>query len=318
MKDASVGNSEKRRKDTLSTIRGELLAFDEMAQRPREQRDADPDEAFLASVHSSLADIEKRAIEESDTDELEQLSGDAEQQGQRRAYACPLAEIWTEGCLAIDLMEEWNVPKDIIDKLRRLLVPQLQKADTPDVARSALRAIFKESDSWSDYTEEYEDEMRRLTWWLFGATIVLLVFAIIALRFFPGRVPVGLSILFAGAAGSGVSVMRKMPLLEVGLSGELESYRRRILSRVAVGVAASMIGSGLLGWGLLSISIHELTFGDVLNACSTPGSCTGLHTLILLAVPMLFGFSERALTEFELKIFGDSGQGRGGRSRAVE
>lgn len=95
--------------------------------------------------------------------------------------------------------------------------------------------------------------------------------------------------------------MAKMPLLEVGLSGELEAYGRRIFGRIGVGVIASLIGSGFLGWGLLSISIQNQTFADALNACVCPTpSCTALKTtLILLAVPMLFGFSERALASFE-------------------
>jgi hypothetical protein len=98
--------------------------------------------------------------------------------------------------------------------------------------------------------------------------------------------------------------------IEVGLSGEVESYERRILSRFGGGIIASLIGSGLLGWGLLSISTQGKTFADVLNGCCTLRSCTGLQTLLLLALPMLFGFSERASTEFELKVLGQSEQGR--------
>jgi hypothetical protein len=41
-----------------------------------------------------------------------------------------------------------------------------------------------------------------------------------------------------------------MPLLDVALSAELEAYGRRIFSRIAVGVGASLIGCALLGWGL--------------------------------------------------------------------
>jgi len=301
---------EKHRSETLSAIRGERLTFEAMVQRARIAGDT-PDNAVLTSVPERLAEIEQRANQETNLGELDALIGDAEKQGQLRAYICPSAEIRNEGTLAIDLMEEWNVPKTKIDKLRRLVEPQLQKADIdPGPGRSALRDIFDESDSWSGYTDEYEDEMRRFTrWWLAVPSIVLLLLAIAALHF-PVTVPLALPVLFAGAAGSCVSVMAKMPVLEVGLSGELESYERRILSRIGVGVAASIIGCGWLGWGIISFSIQGQTFADVLNACSTspPTSCTGLKTLILLAVPMLFGFSERALTSFEQKVFGTSGQ----------
>jgi hypothetical protein len=300
---------ERRRSDALSVIRGELLAFEAMLQRPRNAGDAAPDEAFVAGVHERLEDIKQRATQETDIDELDSLSEDAEQQGQLRAYICLRREIQIEGYLAIDLMNEWGVPKPVIAKLHELVDKALRSAnEDPEAARSALRAIFEEKDSWSEYTSDYEDKMKRFTrWWLFWPSMLLTVLALVALHF-PVAVPGGL--LLAGVAGSCVSVLTKMPLLEVSLSGELESYERRILSRIGAGVLGSLIGCGLLGWGLISFSIHGQTFADVLNACSTSlsTSCTALQTLILLAVPMLFGFSERALTSFEQKVFGNSGQ----------
>ena len=300
-----------RRSDTLSTIRGERLEFEEMLQRPRKAEEAAPDDAFVTRVRECLAEIERRATQETNVDELDELGDDAEQQGQLRAYICPRGEIKIEGCLAIELMEEWGVPKPVITKLRDLADKPLQHAEDPAAARIALRAIFEESDSWRDYTSDYEDQMLGYAEWLFWLTILLVLLALIALHF-PMTVPGGF--LFAGVAGSCVSVLAKMPLLEVSLSGELDSYKRRILSRIGAGVLGSLIGSGLLGWGFLSLSIHGQTFADVLDACSTsPASCTARQTLILLAVPMLFGFSERALTSFEQKIFGNSWQGQSTR-----
>ena len=96
-----------------------------------------------------------------------------------------------------------------------------------------------------------------------------------------------------------------MPVFEVGPSGELEAYQRRILSRIGLGVIGSLIGCGLLGWGALPIAIQGRTFGDVLNAYTLypaiPRAVPDI--LILFAVPMLFGFSERALTSFEQQVF---------------
>jgi hypothetical protein len=109
--------------------------------------------------------------------------------------------------------------------------------------------------------------------------------------------------------------MSKMPLLEVSLSGELDAYGRRILSRVGTGVGASVIGCALLGWGILPISVQNQTFADLLNACtaSPAPSCSALKTVILLGIPMLFGFSERALTSFDQRVFGEP-KGRRGRT----
>lgn len=294
---------ERRRWKTLSDIRWHQLAFETMIQRAQAAGDT-PSDAFVQDVRGRLADIEQRANRETNIDELHELVEDAEQQGQLRAYVCPAAEIRDEGNLSIDLMEEWNVPKAVISKLRSSFSAKLDKSDTaPDLARSALRAIFEERDSWSRYTEDYEETMRHFTYWLLGGTVVLPILAVFAFRH-PPLCLAGL--LFAGAAGSCVSVMAKMPVLDVRFSGELEAYHRRILTRIGVGIGASLIGCALLGWGLLPISIQDQTFAGVLDACTAAlaASCTNIKTLILLGVPMVFGFSERALTSFELRVFG--------------
>jgi len=143
---------------------------------------------------------------------------------------------------------------------------------------------------------------------LFGATIILPPLAVLAFHFafcFSPLLFVGL--LCAGAAGSCVSVMAKMPALDVGLSAELDAYCRRILTRIGIGIVASLIGCASLGW--LPISIQNQTFADALNACTTsPATCTGIKSLLLLGVPMLLGFSERTLTSFEQRVFGSSQQ----------
>jgi len=304
---------EKHKSDTLSAIRGERLAFEEMLQRPRGTGDAAPDEEFLKSVRERLAEIEGKTQKETNIDELDSLSDDAEQQGQLRAYICPREEIEIEGSLAIDVMEEWNIPRTVLANLHKLLNQSLQRSDkNPEVARCALRAIFQEKDSWDEYTSSYEDDMRDYTRWLFVVTILLLLLALVALHFSPTFLG---GLLLAGAAGSCVSVMAKMPFLVVSLSGERESYVRRILSRIGAGVAASLIGCALLGWGLISFAIQGQSFPSVINDCSAfpLASCTALKTLILLGVPMLFGFSERALTSFESKAFGKSRQEPGAR-----
>jgi len=138
---------EKCRRDTLSSIRAERLTFETMLQRARTAGD-NPDETFLKSVQDRLTEIEQRAEKETDIDELDNLVEDAEKQGQLRAYICPRAEIQDDGNLAIDLMEEWYVPKTVVTKLRGSLGQKLAKADADvEAARSALRTIFGEYDS---------------------------------------------------------------------------------------------------------------------------------------------------------------------------
>ena len=262
-----------------------------------------PDDTLVRNVLERLAEIEQRANQEKDIDELDELEKDANQQGQLRAYICPSAEITDEGNLSIDLIEEWTVPKTVITKLRGSLGEKLKRADTdPDVARGALRAIFEQHNSWDHYVDEYDEKMLRYTLWMFWASALLLLLSIAVFSFSSYFRPLFfVGLLFAGGTGSCVSVMAKMPELEVGPSGELEALLRRIFSRIGVGVIASLIGCALLGWGLFPVSFQGQTFADMLKVCtaSPATSCTGIETLILLCVPMLFGFSERALTSFE-------------------
>jgi len=186
---------------------------------------------------------------------MNDLIDDAEQQGQMRAYICPLAEIPDEGRMAIDVIEEWNVPKAVITRLRNSLGQKLEKAEAqPELARGALRALFEEYDSWANYTDDYEVTMQRFTRWLFGATIALPILALVTFHWMASFL---IGILCAGGAGSCVSVMAKMPMLEVSLSGDLEAYGRRVLSRIGAGLIGSVIGCSLLAWGLFPRMVKE-------------------------------------------------------------
>ncbi len=269
------------------------MAFETMVQRAIAAAEAPP-EQFVNDVLSRLREIEGRALAETDIDELEKIVGDAEQQGQLRAYACPSAEIQMEGLLHIDRMEEWGTPKTAIEKLKRSTLERL--ASGPEVARSALRAVFEEYDSWVGYTDEYEESMSSTAWWLLGALGGLIILSS-ASFFWPMFSFLG--IICAGGAGSCISILSRMPVLEVEPTGVHQAYTRRILSRVATGVGASTIGCGLLGWGVLSFSVHGQTFADLLCACTMGAPCSALRSIVLLGIPILFGFSERALISLD-------------------
>ena len=264
----------KRRIRTLSGILAEQMNFENMAQRA-ERGGAISDDRFLLTVREKLAEIRQKAGNETDLDELDSLVEDAEAQGQLRAYVCPLADIQIEGTLAINLIAEWNVPIAIITELRNSLGKSLIDVNQDlEFARAALRAIFAESDLWSRYTDDYEATMKKYTLWLGGFALILPIIAAMIYMWMTHLVILGL--MCAGAAGSCVSVMAKMPLLHVSPSGELVAFLRRIVSRIGAGVAASLIGTAFLGWGLLPLSIQNLTFAQALNDCATSPavSCT--------------------------------------------
>jgi len=296
---------DKRRVRVLSFIEGERLLVEEMAQRPRHANDLlqTEDKELLDGVIQHIKDIEARAKSEPDYDRLGKLMDDAETQGQYRAYFCPAGDVQREGELIISIITtEWGLPESVTNDLRKVA----DDPKKPEEARAALHFLFAERDSWDDYTTDYEDSMENCTILLFVLTAVLPLVSAVCFRyaFHPHCRPLlVLGVLGAGIAGSSVSIMRRMPEFEVRLSNELDAYRRKILSRMGVGIAASLIGSAFLGWGVLPVSIQGQTFTSAVSSCTT-SICSGVDMLLLLGVPMLLGFSERALTTIEQRLFG--------------
>jgi hypothetical protein len=140
---------EERKAHALSSIERQKFAVDLMAQRAT-ARDSDFNEAQATAIQSKLNELTKKAEGTDRIETLDDLIDQAEEQAQLRAYFCPIDEILTDGRLALDLMEEWNVPKSITARLRALLGKKLERAGKEaDEARGALRALFEEYDSWS-------------------------------------------------------------------------------------------------------------------------------------------------------------------------
>jgi len=297
------GKLEKRRVEVLSTIAGEQIHVELMASRPRGTDDP-IDTNLRVKIEEKLKAIEDAAKEATTASLLDDLSDDAELWGAYRGYLCPKGEVLREGELALSILSEWGIPKSITDPLRKTLGEDLKK-DAP-VARAALHQILEEKDDWSAYTNKYESTMEGYARWLFGGSIVLPIAALLCLywtcRFLP---LLEFGLLCAGVAGSCVSVMARMPEFEVRLSNELDAYLRRIWLRIGIGVAATVIGCAFLAWGLIPISVQGQTFVSVLSFC-TGSHPTIFNLLILTGVPMLFGFSERALIWAEHRLFEDS------------
>ena len=279
-----------------------------MAQRPRKEDDK-LDTGLLETVLGRFAEIEASTKAATLEDELDDFENDGEVQGLFVAYFCPINEIQDEGNILIDTIEGWGIPKTSPKKLRDLFSKKLQNAaDNPHDARGALYSILAEADAWRDFIDDYEKSMLNYRRGLLFTMLASIVLAVVSLYYASHlSILILAALLFAGAAGSSVSVMAKMPALDASLAGELDAYGRRVFTRIAVGIVASLIGCGMMAWGVLPISMQSQTFTDALNACvsSAPTSGTAIRILIVLAVAMLLGFSERALTSFERRIFGE-------------
>jgi hypothetical protein len=301
---------DKKREEALSSITGDRVNIELMAQRARTTDDP-LDRDLLQTVLNSIAAIETAARSASSVSELEDLIEDGESQRIASAYFCPVGEIRDEGNRAVDNLELWGIPTPSIRKLRENFAKSVEPSSSPSAIRAALHAIFIEVDEWRDYIDEYEETMQRHTRRLFISTATLLLIAGSCFYFahlFPFAMWFGL--IAAGAVGSSVSVMARMPTLDVSLSGELDAYSRRIRSRIATGTIGSLIGVALLGWGVFPLTIKDQGFADALSSCTAYGvaPCPITKMLLVLGVAMLLGVSERTLTSFEQRLLGSNEQ----------
>lgn len=288
--------------NTVSKIRDRLSLFNKAIQRAEANGDA-INEPFVRKIQQDFAALDAQAHDDANRNLLENIQEEAEMLAQLRAYIFPEDEIAQEGLNCIQEMEEWDVPREVIEKIKAGPAKRLVSEDK-SVARSALLTIFEQFDSWYDYTDGFESAMESYTVWLLILTVASLLLAVAALQF---RQTFLLSVVLAGASGSCVSVMAKMPSAKnVSLTGEWAAYLRHILARVGTGIAASWIGFAFLSWGLLPVSVGSHSFSDIVSACtqSSATSCSISDELVLLAVAMLLGFSERALLTFESHLLG--------------
>lgn len=315
---------ESKRVDTINEISQQRAYVELMAQRPRAEDDI-LNLTLLESVLKCFVVIENGARQATTIEELEHFREEAGFQGLMEAYLCPANEIRDEALRALDNVSVWGIPKDSVKKLHEMFDGRLKNAvKEPEDGRGALHSIFVEVDEWSDYIEEYEGTMDESTRSLFWTSIVLFLLACLSLHFAYVFTPLlCLGLVFAGAAGSSVSIMAKMPALDLSLNGELDAYGRRIRTRMIVGAVGSLVGCAFLGWGVLPIAIKDQTFSDALTACTTATATavtatpaatatgTAVKMLIVIGVAMLLGVSERTLTSFEQRVFGASKNPKG-------
>jgi len=217
-------------------------------------------------------------------------------------------------------MDCWSVPKAVVDQLNREVVPQLRCVNVLE-ARGSLRSLYEAYDYWNWWVEEHSRTMRLAASVMLGLLVGFLTGGVFLLH--QGHVYSG--VFCAGVSGALLGVLAKLPPV-LGY-GAANAYFYRIVGRVAIGIAASMIGMGLLAADLISLQLSDhLTIAKMLDGkdlmCGTidttaaaadpaarPATCapddhrlSKRAVLLLMAIAMLFGFSERALSTFEDRI----------------
>ena len=329
------------KRNARAEIEDKKAEFEGLVQRAISAGEAGHD-SLITYVRGQFADVEGKIGPAETQEELDTLVSRAGALESLGAYMWPKQEIRLEGEADLNTMREWGVPDVVITRYQETLAAKLGDANVL-TARGALYIIFQEYDAWSEYVDDYNLSMRRSAAWLTTAVMGLTLLA--AFLLWRGGVVWGL--FTAGVAGACVSVLSKMPSL--GTWGEFAAYGRGVLRRVAVGAAASVIGSGLLVSGLLGVSLGDQTIREIITHCTYPTSekagdreigiggdaeskpgawgkvkefvgglltelttpgrqgCGTSHLLILMAIAMLLGFSERAMASFEETLFGRRG-----------
>ena len=224
-----------------------------------------------------------------------------------------------------------------------LLVTLGTPLDAPDTgrARAALRALYEAYDSWAYYVDEYAEYMQRLAGWLLGLEAVALVVTLN--RFLYGDVILGfLGAGVCGALVSVISKMPPLVadaewdayfrriLMRVGTGvaavliggGFLASGIVTVTlpnSRVTVSDLVELCGketcrseacrlnaaeTGWWQWIAAKLKRQPLPVEEARVAGTPPAArCTTGGVLLLLGLGLLLGFSERALTSLEDKVF---------------
>ncbi len=217
-----------------------------------------------------------------------------------RAFVAVPPGLDIQGNGAISEMMEWSVPSTTIQRLREHAINL--RSNNLAVARMTLWTLYKEEDVWSDYVDWYYHFMSRLGAGLLICTLGVLVTALVAFR----HNQVLAALIFGGMSGALLSVLMRLPTV-VG-HGDFWSYLYRILIRVGTGTTASVMGLGFFTSGLIDLSVSGTktpkTIAELIAECGAQSSeCPISSSLILLALAMLLGFTERALTFFEDKVF---------------
>src|ERR1700679_1175136 len=135
---------EKKHEDALSSITGDRVNIELMAQRARPADDP-LDRDLLQTVLNNITAIETAARNANSVTELDDLIADGESQGIASAYFCPVGEIRNTGHSAVDNMELRGIPAPSIRKLRENCARGTDQSPvSPEVARAALLHTFIE------------------------------------------------------------------------------------------------------------------------------------------------------------------------------
>jgi hypothetical protein len=204
-----------------------------------------------------------------------------------RGYLWPIEEAKQEAAAMLAGMEDWGVPQDVLNRWR----PAVLRMETcPETdARAILYQLYADHAYWDDNVGALVDERKRTGRIAGGGVVVLAAAAILCFL----KVQVLLGIVFGAASGATLSVLRKPPSVDV--YKRVADFDVRVITRLVSGVMASLVTLGLIQTGVIVIPLPR--GADLLSVLSTcDQGCRWAEALILFALALPLGFSERLLT----------------------
>ena len=193
-------------------------------------------------------------------------------------------------------LTEWGVPIAIRTdyEAKITLAKSANPANVP-AWREWVMMLLRQHAVWDSYVSWFNGFLGRVTFLLVLILSACLIEGVLQLVI--GMTVLGL--LFFGTAGAIVSILFSLP--RVSSYEEVNAWIFHIVSRVVTGVAGSYIGWGLLTSKAVSFGLGGTEVSDLLKGCAT--ACDAPHLLIVGAVAMLMGFSERLLPDLEARFF---------------
>ena len=241
--------------------------FEEAVSRAKAYPQDSASSQFVDDVRSKFQQFATEAQAPSVTQaRLDSLVREAKDLERDRAYLYPQHEIQLAVDMAMRDMQDWGVPADSIERMKEQMVAKLDK-DPKDLntARATLRTMWDEYDAWSDYVDHVSARLNRYGW-----ILGLLIVATLALafnRFVAEDVIYGF--VLAGFSGALLSVISKLPPLSA--YGALSDARRRIVSRIATGLLAAVVGAGVFASGIVTLQLplpgSVATGADLFERC---------------------------------------------------
>lgn len=228
-----------------------------------------------------------------------------QQLARRRLYLLTPSELVSESRAALRHLREQGVPARVRRDMEELhsteILPAVTGAGALGPARAAATRLLEAHDVWVTHAEIHgrNNQIAGVLLSLCSATAVCL--AMLCLHhhlLVPG-------FLLGGGAGATVSIASRPPPCDT--LGSLRTVKARMWARLTLGLAACIVGLGMMASGLLTLPLGGVPLGDTIASCGgspSPHPCTKPSMLALLGVAVLLGFSERALASFESSLLG--------------